>query len=93
MKLFKSKETVKIGNDNPEARILVLGGGCAKCNQIESNIKIVLATRNVQEPVGHIREMADIAAYGVMSTPALVVNKKVVSTGKVLSVKELEELI
>lgn len=73
--------------------ILVLGSGCAKCNELEKNVKAALVDLGIDESVGHVTDFTKIASYGVMSTPALVVDGKVVSTGKVLKTKEAIKLI
>lgn len=69
--------------------ILVLGGGCAKCHELEANTKAALAELGIHEEVALITDFSVIASYGVMSTPALVVDGKVVSYGKVLKAPEI----
>lgn len=76
-----------------DARIKILGGGCPKCNALEAAVKAAMAKRGASEPVGHVTDYAEMAKYGVMSTPALVIGSKVVSTGKVLKVEEVEKLL
>lgn len=88
----KTKEETNV-NQNPNARIQILGSGCAKCLTLEKNTKEALKNLGRDEEVGHITDMQQIVSYGVMSTPALVVEGKVISTGKVLKVSELEKLI
>lgn len=73
--------------------IKVLGGGCAKCHELEENTKAALASLGLEEPVELIMDFSVIAAYGVMSTPALVVDGKVVSYGKVLKRDEVETIL
>lgn len=73
--------------------ILVLGGGCAKCNELEAETVAALQVLGSEEAVGHITDFAVIATYGVMSTPALVVDGKVVVMGKVAKSAEIVELI
>lgn len=73
--------------------ILVLGSGCAKCNQLEAAVKEALLQLGIEEPIHHVKDFAQIAAYGVMTTPALVVDGKVVSSGKVLKTAEAVELL
>lgn len=77
--------------EGPE--ILVLGSGCAKCNALEEAVQAALADLGMNTAVGHVKDFAQIAAYGVMSTPALVVGGKVVSCGRVLTKAEAAELI
>lgn len=74
-------------------RVEVLGSGCAKCNQLEANTRTALAQLGIDAQIGHVTDFAQIAAYGVMSTPALAINGTVVSTGRVLTVEEAAELL
>ncbi len=76
-----------------KAGIKILGSGCAKCNQLEENTKQALSQLNLTESIDHVTDFSQIAAYGVMSTPALVVDEKVVAFGKVLRPEEIKTLI
>jgi len=78
---------------NPNARIKVLGSGCPKCMTLEKNVKTAINNKKSSDEVTHLKEIEKILDYGVMSTPALVIDEKVVSSGKVLSVSEIEELL
>ena len=80
-------------NNESGARIKVLGSGCAKCEQLAANVKEALKLLGRDTAIDHVTDFARIAAYGVMTTPALVADGKVVSCGKVLSVKEAAELL
>lgn len=71
------------------ASVKVLGSGCAKCNQLEAAVKAALEQLGMDTAIDHITDFAQIAAYGVMTTPALVVDGKVVSLGKVLKTEEV----
>lgn len=73
--------------------IKILGGGCAKCNQLEANTKEALEALGMDTTMEHITDFAQIATYGVMSTPALVVDGKVVSYGKVLKSDEIVKIL
>ncbi len=73
--------------------VKVLGSGCAKCNQLEEATKQALQSLGMDTTIEHVRDFSDIAAYGVMSTPALVVDGKVVSYGKVLKADEVVSLL
>lgn len=81
----------KVENEN--ARIKILGSGCAKCNELENSVKIALNDLNINDEVSHVKDFAKIAGYGVMSTPALVIDETVVSMGKVLSVDEVKKIL
>lgn len=73
--------------------IKVLGSGCAKCSALEQAVRAALAEMDMDPAVDHVTDFAQIAAYGVMTTPALVVDGKVVSCGKVLKKDEAKALI
>jgi small redox-active disulfide protein 2 len=75
------------------ARIKVLGSGCAKCNQLEAAVKEALTQLGMEERIEHVTDFSQIAAYGVMSTPALVMDGKVVSFGKVLKPEEVVAIL
>ncbi|MDK2967074.1 thioredoxin family protein [Lacrimispora sp.] len=91
MSLFgKKKEETGKRNDSP---IKVLGSGCAKCNQLEYAAKEALSEMGLDPSIDHVTDFAEIAAYGVMSTPALIIDGKVASYGKVLKKEEVIDLI
>lgn len=73
--------------------VKVLGSGCAKCNELEANVKTALEQLGMDTAIEHVTDFNVIAAYGVMTTPALVVDGKVVSYGKVLKVEEVVKLL
>ena len=65
--------------------IKVLGAGCKSCHKQYNNVKTVVNNLGLSIEVEYITDMAKVTEYGVMSMPAIVVNEKVVSAGKVLS--------
>jgi small redox-active disulfide protein 2 len=73
--------------------VKVLGSGCAKCNQLEAATKAALAQLGMDTTIEHVTDFAQIASYGVMTTPALVVDGKVVSYGKVLKTEEVVKIL
>lgn len=75
------------------ATIKVLGSGCTKCNQLEAATKEALSKLGMDMTIDHVTDFAQIAAYGVMTTPALVVDGKVVSYGKVLKTEEVIKIL
>lgn len=75
------------------ASVKVLGSGCAKCNALEAATKAALEQLGMDTTIDHVTDFAKIAAYGVMSTPALVVDGKVVSYGKVLKKEEVVAIL
>jgi len=75
------------------ASVKVLGSGCAKCNQLEAATKAALEQLGMDATIDHVTDFSQIAAYGVMTTPALVIDGKVVSYGKVLKTDEVVEIL
>lgn len=73
--------------------IKILGSGCKKCIALGENAKTAAVAAGREVDLFKITDIAEIAAYGVMSTPGLVIDEKVVSTGKVLSVEEIGKLL
>lgn len=73
--------------------VKVLGGGCCKCNDLEAVVKEALTELGLDTAIEHVTDFTQIAAYGVMSTPALVVDGKVLSYGKVLKKSEAVALL
>lgn len=82
-----------VASQKDGSNIKVLGSGCAKCNQLEAAAKAALAQLNMDTTIDHITDFAQIASYGVMTTPALVIDGKVVSYGKVLKTEEVIEIL
>lgn len=62
-------------------QICVLGPGCSICDQLEQMVLTILTEENIRAEVEHVRDPIEIAQYGIMSTPALIINGKVKSTG------------
>ena len=74
-------------------KIEVLGTGCPKCMSVEQNVKKALEELSVQADVQKVTDIQQIIQRGVMSTPALVIDGKVVLQGKNPSVDQLKHLI
>lgn len=75
------------------ASVKILGSGCTKCNQLEVATRTALEQLNMDTAIDHITDFTQIAAYGVMTTPALVVDGKVVSYGKVLKAEKIVKIL
>lgn len=73
--------------------IKILGTGCKKCVTLGDNAKSALEALGQQAEIIKITEIPEIVTYGVMSTPALVIDDKVASIGKVLTVEEIKGLL
>lgn len=78
---------------NEGAAVKVLGAGCKRCDELAANTKEALEQLGMDVSVEHVTDFGQIAAYGVMTTPALVLNGKVVSAGKVLKKEDIIALI
>jgi hypothetical protein len=63
--------------------VAVLGPGCAQCSQLEIDVREVMAEMNLAGELLHVTDFREIASYGIMGVPALVVNGRVCSTGAV----------
>ena len=74
-------------------KIEILGPGCPKCNALTGNVKKALQETNQTAEVVKITDIKDMIAKGVMFTPGLIVDGKIVSQGKALSVEQIKELI
>lgn len=73
--------------------ILVLGTGCTKCKSLEKLVHEVVKEQNMDAQVSKVEDIMEIMKYGVMSTPGLVVDGKVMMSGKLPSKKEIIELL
>lgn len=94
-----ASETTEITSDCcPEAEngvccIKVLGSGCASCHALYENAKKAVKKMGLSVEVEYVTDLQKVMEYGVMSMPALVVNEKVVSMGKVLKSADIETLL
>jgi small redox-active disulfide protein 2 len=84
-----------IGEPIPEEpsgaiQIKVLGPGCPSCDKLEQDLMAVMAELNLPADLDHVRDVKEIACYGVMGNPALVINGKVVAVGRVPSKNQLK---
>ena len=73
--------------------IKVLGAGCKSCHEQYENAKKAVQEMGLSVEVEYITDMQQVMTYGVMSMPAIVVNEKVVSMGKVLKAEEVKKLL
>jgi small redox-active disulfide protein 2 len=77
---------------NPDARFIVLGACCQKSTDTFNNVKQAVKELGFADEVVNVGDDLEIARYGVMQTPALVVDKKVVSYGKFLKVEDVKKI-
>ena len=74
--------------------IKILGTGCPKCKNLEAGVKKAVDELGIKDAkIEHITDVGEIISYGVMSTPALVVDGEVKNAGRVPSVEELKKLL
>lgn len=73
--------------------IKVLGGGCKNCQILSDNIKKVLTKHKIEAVLEKVEDYQEIMSFGVMSTPAMVVDGEIKSIGKVLKEKEIEKIL
>lgn len=73
--------------------IKVLGTGCKKCKDLEANAKEAVRALGLDATIEKVEDIADIMSYGVMKTPALVVDGEVKILGKLASVEEIKSIL
>jgi len=73
--------------------IKILGGGCANCKKLEENTVLALKELNLEAAIEEVKDIDQIIDFGVMKTPALVVDGKVKSSGRVLGVEEIKKIL
>ena len=73
--------------------IKVLGGGCCKCENLLEATKEAVAQKGIDAEIEYITDMGKIMEYGIMSTPALMIDNKVVSMGRVLKAKDVKKYL
>jgi small redox-active disulfide protein 2 len=74
-------------------KIKILGTGCAKCNQLADAVNAVIAAEGIDASVEKVEDIQQIMAYNVLSTPALVVDERVLCKGRTPSYDELKEML
>ena len=73
--------------------IKVLGGGCKSCEALLKAVKEAVVLKGIDAQIEYITDMEKIMNYGVMSMPALMIDEKIVSAGKVLKAKDVCKLL
>ena len=88
-----SEGTCYCGGNCEISNMKVLGAGCKSCHEQFENAKAAVKSLGLSVEVEYITDMEKVMAYGAMSMPAIVVNEKIVSMGKVLKAAEVEKLL
>ncbi len=73
--------------------IKVLGSGCANCKKLLENVEKSVDALNIQAEVLYLTSYKDIMESGLLKTPGLIIDEKIVSSGKVLSVEEIQKIL
>lgn len=73
--------------------VKILGSGCLNCRNLEANTLRALAEMGIEAEIDHVLDEAEIVSWGVMSTPALVVDDTVVVSGRVPSSEQIRAMI
>jgi small redox-active disulfide protein 2 len=73
--------------------IKVLGSGCANCHKVEELTKQAVTQLGIEAKVEMVTDVKEIMRYGVMATPGIVINEKVVSSGRVPALSQITTLI
>lgn len=73
--------------------IKILGSGCPNCKRLEANVRKACEELGIRADIDKVQDYERIAAYGVMSTPALVVNEDVKAYGRIPDVEEIKRIL
>lgn len=73
--------------------VKILGTGCPKCKKLEANTKEAIKELGIEASIEKVEDVQKIMAYGIMSTPALVVDEQVKAVGRVLSVEDIKKYL
>ncbi|MDI6715655.1 MAG: thioredoxin family protein [Actinomycetota bacterium] len=74
-------------------KIKVLGPGCANCKRLEANVFEAAAQLNLNADIQKVEDIKEIMSYGIMSTPALIVNGEIKVIGRVPNVSEIKNIL
>lgn len=74
-------------------QIKILGPGCANCTNLEKEARAAVAALGIEATIEKVTDFAEIAGYGVMRTPGLVVDEQVVLSGRVPKAAEIQQLL
>ncbi len=90
-KLAKTLQHLNHKKGEIKMEIKLLGSGCPNCRRLEKNLLVALEQLNIEKKIIKVTEYTEIVSFGVMSTPALVLDGKVLFAGKVPSVEKLKK--
>ncbi len=84
---------MKINKERSMKKIQILGTGCPKCKTLMANAEAAVKAAGVEATVEKVEKIAEIMSFGVMMTPALVIDGQVKSVGKVLSAEDISKFL
>ncbi|MBN2773256.1 MAG: TM0996/MTH895 family glutaredoxin-like protein [Prolixibacteraceae bacterium] len=73
--------------------IKILGTGCANCKRLEKNSLEAVKELGLEATVTKVEDYRDIMQYGILRTPGFVLDEKVLTYGKILSIEEIKQLL
>lgn len=73
--------------------IKVLGTGCPKCKMLEKSVREVVAALKLDATITKVEDIVDIMSYGILSTPALIIDEELVVKGRVPSAEEIKAFL
>ena len=73
--------------------VKILGTGCTKCDMLAREVKAIAKEMNIKITIVKVTEMREIVSFGVMTTPALVVNEKVKMSGSIPNREEIKKML
>jgi small redox-active disulfide protein 2 len=74
-------------------KIEILGMGCATCNKLEDTVRLAISEMGIDAQIDHIKDIKKIMTYGVMTTPALVIDGVVKAAGKLPTLTDIKKMI
>lgn len=81
----------EIEDDEIGLVIKILGPGCPSCEKLENEVRQVVQELNFPADIEHVRDLKQISKFGIVTTPGLVINRKLISTGRVPARNQLKE--
>lgn len=82
-----------LGKKGKNMNIKILGSGCANCKKLLENTEQALKELKMEAEIEEVKDIDRIIDYGVMKTPALVINEKVKASGRVLGTEEIKKIL
>jgi small redox-active disulfide protein 2 len=74
-------------------KIEILGMGCATCNKLEDTVRLAVSEMGIDAQIDHVKDIKKIMTYGVMTTPALVIDGVVKAVGKIPTLTDIKQMI